>query len=199
MQYNPAMPDVTPFLSIANRLLVTQPQLAARLARHAGRQVVIRLPGLSLNFAFSEEGRLEQGHAGEPAATEILVSPALLIGLLTTGSEALSGAEVRGDGVLANDIAAVVNGIDWALALRPYLGDVVAARVAQGLSAFSGWRQKVGEAFGRSLAEYATYEAGMLADAESIRLFVAEIDELRDAAARLEARIQILERSRGTG
>ena len=95
--------------------------------------------------------------------------------------------------MLASDIAAAFAGFDWALALRPYLGDIAAARAAQVLSAFGHWRRQAHAALGRSLAEYATFEAGMLVDRQAARRFVAEVDELRDAAARLEARLSLLE------
>jgi ubiquinone biosynthesis protein UbiJ len=104
---------------------------------------------------------------------------------------------VEGDGTLAADLSAALAEFDWALALRPVVGDMAAARAAQAVEGLGRWREKAQEAVGRSIAEYLTYEAGMLADKQAVRQFVAEVDEVRDAAARLEARLALLEQSRG--
>lgn len=187
------MLDDALLLPALNRLLDTQPHLRDRLLRHAGKQVVLRLPLLAIGFAITPEGRLERRDPESEAHTEILVSPDLLLGLLAADRGALNRAEVSGDGVLASDLSAALEGLDWALALRPYLGDIAAARIAQGLAAFGQWRQQARENLGRSLAEYATFEAGMLADRQAVERFVREVDGLRDAAARLEARLRLLE------
>jgi ubiquinone biosynthesis protein UbiJ len=193
MQYNPAMLDDALLLPVLNRLLDTQPALQARLARHVGKQAVLRLPPLEVGFAVLAAGRLGRRDPEAATDTEIRVGPDRLLALLAGDREALKQAQVSGDGVLASDIAAAFDGFDWALALRPWLGDIAAARAGQALAAFGQWRQQAHAALGRSLAEYATFEAGMLADRLAVRRFVAEVDALRDDAARLEARLTLLE------
>lgn len=180
-------------LPALNRLLDTQPHLRDRLARHAGKQAVISLPPLRVGFAISEEGRLDPPESERQTDTEILVTPDRLLGLVAGDRDALKQAKVSGDGVLASDIAAALDHLDWALALRPVLGDILAARAAQAISAFGQWRQQAHAALGQSLAEYATFEAGMLVDRQAMTRFLAEVDELRDDAARLEARLKLLE------
>lgn len=193
MQYNPAMFDDALLLPALNRLLETQPHLRDRLARHAGKQAVIQLPPLQIGFAITEVGSLGHRDGERPIDTEILVTPDRLLALAAGARDALKQAKVSGDGVFANDIAAALDHLDWALALRPFLGDIAAARAAQALSAFGQWRQQAHEALGRSLAEYATFEAGMLVDRQAAARFVAEVDDLRDDTARLEARLKLLE------
>ncbi len=48
------------------------------------------------------------------------------------------------------------------------------------------------------MAEYLVHEAGVLAEGEAVREFVHEVDELRDAAERLAARLALLEDKSGT-
>jgi len=197
MQYNPAMLEPRLVLPALNRLLDTQPALRTRLARHAGKQAAIRLPLFSLRFAVDVEGRLGASDPAQPLATEIDIGPELLIGLATQGGGALKRARVRGDGLLASDLSAAFDDFDWVLALRPVLGDMAAARAAQAIDGLGQWRQQAHESVGRSIAEYATFEAGMLVDPESIRQFVADVDALRDDLARLEARLALLEKQAG--
>lgn len=196
MQYNPAMLDDALLLPALNRLLDTQPTLRDRLARHAGKQALLRLPPLRIGFGINEDGHFGRLAPEKATDTEITVTPDLLLGLLAGDSSVLNRAKISGDGVLASDISAALNGFDWALALRPYLGDIAATRTAQAIAAFGQWRQQAHAALGRSFAEYATFEAGMLVDRLAVRAFVADVDETRDAAARLEARLKLLEEKR---
>jgi len=186
------MLNVSLFMALA-RLLATQATLRARLVGHAGKHVRIRLPMMAMTFRITEDGNLAKADPAMPVATEITIPPDVLMLLVAGQKNALNKATVEGDGTLAADISAALSEFDWALALRPVVGDVAAARAAQAVEGFGRWREQAHDALGRSVAEYVTYEAGMLADKESVRQFVAGVDELRDDAARLEARIALLE------
>ena len=199
MQYNADMFDAalqTPLFAALARLLATQPSLRARLIGHAGKHVRIRLPLVVMAFRITEDGNLAVADPVLPFATEITIPTEILLALAAGNKDALNRAAVEGDGTLAADISAALGEFDWALALRPMLGDMAAARAAQAIEGFGGWRRQAHEAIGRSLAEYTTFEAGLLADKEAVRRFVADVDELRDAAARLEARLALLEQTR---
>lgn len=199
MQYNADMftgPLQTPLFAALARLLATQPGLRAHLMGHTGKHVRIRLPLGAASFRIAEDGSLAPADPALPVATEITVPPDVMFALVMGDKKALNRARVEGDGTLAADLSAALGAFDWAMALRPVLGDAAAARAAQAAEGFGRWREQSHEAFGRSLAEYLTYESDLLASPHAIRQFVAEVDELRDAAARLEARIALLERNR---
>lgn len=186
----------TPLFAALARLLATQPTLRARLIGHAGKHVRIRLPLVVMAFRITEDGNLAVADPALPFATEITIPGDVLLTLVAGQKDALKRASVEGDGTLAADISAALDEFDWALALRPTVGDMAAARAAQAIEGFGNWRRQAHEAIGRNLAEYTTFEAGLLADKEAVRQFVAEVDELRDAAARLEARLALLEQKR---
>jgi ubiquinone biosynthesis protein UbiJ len=200
MQYNAAMfagtLTTTLFTALA-RLLATQPALRARLIGHASKHVRLRLPLAAVAFRITEDGNLAVADPALPIATDILVPPDILFMLVAGQKDALAKAGVEGDGTLAADLSAALSEFDWALALRPVVGDIAAARTAQAVDRFGQWRMQALEAIGRSIAEYVTYETGLLADKAAVRRFVAEVDTLRDDVARLEARIALLEQ-RGT-
>jgi ubiquinone biosynthesis protein UbiJ len=192
MQYNAAM-FTTPLFAALARLLTTQPTLRARLTRHAGKHVRIRLPLITAAFRVTEDGNLAVADPALPIATEITLPPDILLALVAGQKDALNKARIEGDGTLAADLSVALAEFDWALALRPVVGDVAAARAAQAVEGYGRWRAQAHEAIGRSVAEYMTFETDLLADRYAVQRFVAEVDELRDAAARLEARLALLE------
>lgn len=180
-------------LSILDRQLISQPGARACLARHAGKQARLRLPLVAVAFRVTDDGGVTAADPETAIACEIAVAPENLFALALGDRAAINRAAVAGDGLLAADLSAALGQFDWALALRPYLGDILAARAAQALAGFAGWREQAHESAGRTLAEYATFETDLLADKQAVRRFVAEVDALRDDTARLEARLAILE------
>lgn len=183
-------------LSLLDRQLLNQPAARACLARHAGKQARLRLPLAAVSFQVTEGGGVTAADPETGIAAEIAVAPEHLFALAMGESDALSKAGVSGDGVLAADLSAAFGKFDWALALRPYLGDILAARAAQAVAGFGQWRAQAHDAVGKTLAEYATFETDLLADKQAIRRFVEDVDTLRDDVARLEARLALLERKK---
>lgn len=196
MQYNPPMFSHATLLSLIDRQLIRQPGARACLARHADKQARLSLPLASVTFRIGPDGGVTSADPDSDVAAEITVAPAQLLALALGDPDALARAAVAGDGVLATDIATALARFDWALALRPYLGDILAARAAQAVAGFGHWRAQAHASVGLTLAEYATYETQLVADKHAVRRFVAEVDGLRDDVARLEARLAILEQKK---
>lgn len=191
----PAVPPPAPLLAALNALLVTQPAARARLAGHAGKVLRLALPGINLDLGVDAEGGFTAAPAEGEAALHLTPDPAALPRWLGGGTlNELFRAE--GDGVLAADLARALADFDWVLALRPWLGDIAASRVDAFLRGFAPWRDTALQSAGRNLAEYAVHEAGLLADPQAIRAFVTEVDALREAADRLQARLRHLEARR---
>lgn len=186
-------------LPALNRLLDTQPGLVETLAGHAGKTASILLPPFTLDLAISQEGRLAQPEGDTPATVTITLGPNIPPRLLLGDRDALRSARVDGDGALANDLMEVLARFDWALALRPWLGDILAARAAQALAGFGQWRGLARAALDRNTGGWLAQESGLLVDRLEMARFVAETDELRDAAARLSTRLALLEAKAGAG
>lgn len=189
-------PPVSAGLAMAlNQALKHQPLARERLARHAGKRLRLALPALMLNLALDDAGAFAV--AADDEATDLTLTPEparLPQALLEGDANRLFRAE--GDGLLAADLAQAVAGFDWVLALRPYLGDIAAARAEQWLRGASAWRTQAREAIGRNLAEYAVHEAGLLAEPHAARDFIGAVDALREDADRLEVRLALLENAR---
>lgn len=195
LQYNPAMPAsplVSTLIAALNPLLATQPAAQARLAGHTGKVIRLALPGANLDLGVDETGAFAPAPAESEPALVLTPDPAALPRWLSGGSlNALFRSE--GDGVLAADLAKALADFDWVLALRPWLGDIAASRVDAFLRGLGPWREKTLESAGRNLAEYAVYEQAMLAEPQAVHDFIRDVDSLREAADRLEARLKRLE------
>lgn len=188
-------PLLTPLLAALNPLLATQPAASARLANHAGRVIRLALPGVNLDLAVQETGGFMAAPAESEPALVLTPDPAALPRWLTGGSlDELFRSE--GDGVLAADLARALADFDWVLALRPWLGDIAASRVDGFLRGLGPWRDKTLDSAGRNLAEYAVYEQAMLAEPQAVHDFIRDVDDLREAADRLQARLKLLEAQR---
>lgn len=183
-----------PLIAVLHRLLADQPAARTMLARHAGKAFRISLIAPIFAAQIAEDGNVLASPEGGAIATDIRLSPALLLRLIAGERQAIGEAQAEGDGLLAADLRSAFEAIDLALALRPYLGDILAARVADGVTVLHDWQAKAQESAARSVAEYLVHETATLASKLAVAEFVHEVDALRDAAARLEARIALLEK-----
>jgi ubiquinone biosynthesis protein UbiJ len=82
--------------------------------------------------------------------------------------------------------------IDWEEQLSRITGDVLAHSIGHTLRSSMKWARQAGETLQQDTAEYLQEESGMLPRPEEVTGFLSEVDELRDATARLEARIRRL-------
>ena len=182
--------------SALNALLARQPMARERLQRHAGKTLRLALPLLDLRVGLEEDGQDGCHFRPAPADAEAALTLTPQLSALPrwiTGGTVSDLFSAEGDGLLAADVAKALADFDWVLALRPYLGDIAAARVDQFIQGMHAWRAQAVESAGRNLAEYAVYEQGLLAEPHALREFIADVDRLREDADRLEARLRLLE------
>lgn len=186
----PSLP--APLIAALNAVLATQPASSERLAGHGGKTIRLALLGMALDLALDTAGGFVAAPADAEPAVTLTPDPGALP-LWLAGGKLNDLFRVRGDGLLAAELSSALADFDWVLALRPVIGDIAAARVDGFLRGLGPWRASAMESAGRNLAEYAVYEQALLAEPEAVREFVADVDALREAADRLEARLKLLE------
>jgi len=195
-----AFPESTVVASLAaalNSLLDAQPAALSRLQRHSGKTLRLALPVLPLNLTLDESGRFSPLTETTEAEPDLTLTPMpSALPLLLGGGKLADLFRVEGDGLFASDISGALADFDWVLALRPYVGDIAASRVDQFLRGMLAWRQEAHDNTGRNLAEYAVYEQAMLAEPHAARMFIGEVDALREDVDRLEARLKMLEQAK---
>ncbi|HEV3251390.1 MAG TPA: hypothetical protein VGZ71_10590, partial [Puia sp.] len=70
--------------------------------------------------------------------------------------------------------------------------------IAQFFKSLSQWAKQSVDTFGQNITDYVQAEMDYLVPEEELQIFFADIDNLRDDAARLEARINRLHACKGS-
>lgn len=164
-----------------------------------GRVIAIRVRDsfLALYCRITATGlELHTDYVDEPD-TVITGSLLALPRLLTGGAaEAIrSGSiEVDGDTETATRFRELLRFArpDFEERLSGLLGDAGAHQAGELLRSIGLWGQQVADTVTRNVSEYVTEERGDLPSRGEVEDFYAEVDRLRDDAARLEARIRAL-------
>lgn len=185
----------------ANRMLGMDAAALAECGRLSGRCLAIELtaPAWTLCAEFHAGGvRIAPACAGTVDAT-VHGSPLALARAAmqaARGGSLLAGdVRVEGDADLVSRCARLFATADFDLEdlLARWLGDVPAHRAAGGLRSLFAWSQRAGQTLVQDTAEYLTEETQDLARGADVEDWMAQVDDLRDAVARAEARLRQLE------
>jgi ubiquinone biosynthesis protein UbiJ len=105
-----------------------------------------------------------------------------------------------GDSGLAVDFGNVMQNLRWDAEedLSKVFGDVVGHRMARSGAGFLSFAQQAAENLAANLTEYWTEEKPLLAKVPDVEHFIREVDATRDAAARLEKRVERLMQRSGS-
>ena len=177
-----------------NHLMLQSPGATEALLRHAGSSVRFDLTLAQFDFRIADDGCFSESVTETPDAV-IKPTAALLPRLPFFGREALRHAEYTGDPALLATLDRVFKQLNWDVEadLAPLVGDIAAHRLhALGRNALAGISHTV-SALGHNAGEYVVEEAELMAREVDVARFNREVDELADAAARLEARLRLLE------
>ena len=184
-----------------NRYLRLEPEVLAECGRLAGHCIALRVNGPDWAFYIEpgEQGvRVAASHERE--ADVSVRGPLLtLMQLAWKTSQGASGIpqalSIEGDTELLtrfNRLLARV-GFDPEELLAKYFGDAAGHRLHQGLQKLFGWGRDSAQTLGLDAAEYLREETRDLARAADVGDWMNQVDELRDAAERLDARLNLME------
>ncbi|MBS7662338.1 SCP2 sterol-binding domain-containing protein [Pseudomonas lalucatii] len=181
-----------------NRVLALDGTALPRLARLRGRVIEIdcRAPALQLFILADEQGlRLAPHWAGEVACR--LRAPAnslLRLAASADKSAVLHSPEVEldGDSAALLDLAAILQDLelDWEYELARWLGPVGARLLAGHLRSRAGWTAQSLDSLRLNLADYLSEESRSLVGRREADARFAELDRLKLALDRLDARIE---------
>lgn len=181
-----------------NRILHQDPVTLDRLGPLAGKVIAIHatLPAFNLYLLPHSEGIDLLAHYDGAADVSLSGRAADLARLPLAGNEVLfgRGVELRGDSGLAHRLQGILadTRIDWEAWLGDLLGDAAGHEAARLLRALGGYGRNSTRALLQNTQEYLQEEARLLPTAVEVEIFLDEVDELRERAERLEARIRQL-------
>lgn len=192
-------------------------QLAALVNRNiAGsaraRELASRLEGRAMSVSVStpfpvsvrvsiEAGVLMLARDLEAGTADVFISGTPLSLLPLLGADARthmqSGAvEVKGDAEIAQAFHELLHAARPELEeeLSRHVGDVAARQVGNALRSVTGWSRKTAATFAANVSEFLQEESRDLVSRTEAEEFSAAVDELREAADRIAARIERFER-----
>jgi ubiquinone biosynthesis protein UbiJ len=204
------MSATAPWLASAEAMInrnIDGSSQSAELARRLdGTCLDIEVEGVMRVRAAMHGGRLallaaEAGAPGQtPADACIVATPSALFGLLQGARSVAvperSGVSIRGDAEIANLYR------QFFLAARPdpeeelsrWIGEAPARAVSALTGGIVSWARRARRAAGENIAEYLTEESRDLVNRTEAEEFLQGVDEVREAADRVEARLQDLAR-----
>ena len=182
-----------------NRLLRANTWALDSLKPHAGKVASFSSPPFRFTAAITPTGELTQAPDGTAPDVTIQATPGVLARLAARDEAAWNAAQVSGDMQFAAALDHVRRNLRWDYEedLSRMVGDIAAHRIGNALRGLDSWGRTTLANLGQSAAEYATYEQPLVASAPALEAFCREVDELRDDAARLEKRIELLARQLG--
>lgn len=177
-----------------NRVLGDYPNACARLARHAGKRCRMELSSLALELRVTATGLSEPVGQGVDGAPDVVftIPASTFPAFLRDREAAMQHAQFTGDSEFAQFIAELARELKWDVEedLSRAIGDIGAHRVADTAQRIGAWQREARSRLMDNAAEYLTEERHAFVTKTEIESFTCGVEELRDAAARLEARLQ---------
>jgi ubiquinone biosynthesis protein UbiJ len=180
-------------IAALNHLLAAAPWARTRLSPFAGQSFSIDIPPLSLQAKITPEGLLSPSEAEQPNV--VITLPMSALPQIFSGVQSLfREAHIRGEAELAEAIGFVARHLQWDAEedLARWIGDIAAHRAVSTARALFEWQKQSAIHLSENLAEYLTEEKRVLMRPAPLKTFIEDVDDLRDAIARLEKRIHRL-------
>ncbi len=184
-----------------NRLLAADQNSGDRLGKLDGRRVRLQLQDLAitLDFIFTAYRVEVSLDTTSDADTVISGSMPALFAMALPDDEGRWGGpgsrvKISGDATLARDLERLFSKLDpdWEAGVAEFTGDVMAHQLVAGLKSIASSLLNTGEQLRDVASDYLHSEQSPLAQTTELRGFSDEVDGLRDAVERLEARMRIL-------
>ncbi|MBL8515224.1 MAG: hypothetical protein JNJ55_14620 [Betaproteobacteria bacterium] len=180
-----------------NRVLGDYPKAMERLARHAGKRCRFEVGPSSIELRITHAGTAEPVGQGISAGADVVFSiPAKTLPLFLRDREAaMQSATFSGDSEFAQLIGELARELRWDAEedLSRVIGDIGAHRVADTAQRLGDWQRDARSRVMDNAAEYLTEERRAFVTRNDMEALVRGVEDLRDAAARLEARMQLLD------
>jgi ubiquinone biosynthesis protein UbiJ len=202
---NPVNAVFSRLAAILNRNVAQSSRARTAAERLEGRVLSLALEGTPLTLFFRvAEGRItiDTQHEGVADAS-LSGTPLSLLSMVGPGAEERlrgSGIRIAGDAEVAQRFRELLEYAqpDFEEELSRVIGDVAARQVANIARGFFDWGRKAADSLSMNVAEYLQEEGRDVPTRVELDEFLEAVDQLRDAADRLEARIARLEPRRGS-
>ena len=180
--------------TVAQHLLEQADWARLRLSEYAGKQVRVESPVGSVSMEIIDDGNIASVEPVENPDLVITLTPMSAVLWFTDRQRAWREARVEGDAELAAAIAHVASNLRWDFEedLSHFVGDAAAHRIGLDARRLSAWPREAAESSAHGVAEFLSEESHLLATPLQVEMFAKDVDDLRDAAERLDKRMDKL-------
>ena len=183
-----------------NRYLQLDPEGLPRFSALEGKIIALEIRGINQQlFLFpSSDGFMVLADFDEAADATISGTPIALakLGLADDPRDQLFNGEVEitGDVSVANQFSRLFSqlNIDWEELLAQNVGDITAHKMGNLVRDIGQWAKRSTQSINLDAGEYLQEEVHLSPANAELRHFIKQVDELREAADRLEARMKQL-------
>jgi ubiquinone biosynthesis protein UbiJ len=189
---------INPAAIFINHVLAQQPWAREELARHAGRSLRLAAPPFALGLKISDKGEVSAMAPGGTADVTLSVAATRVPFLFIDPETAMKDVRIEGDAELAQTLARLAREVRWDVEedLSKVLGDIPAHQMMRFARAFAAWGQEAGRRFAETTGAYFVDESPTLVRRDAAEAFGRDVAALRDDQARLEKRLELLEKAR---
>lgn len=189
-----------PFAAAVNHLLARETWARERLAPYAGKTARLSCPPVVLTLLVQPDGYLAAVDAHDAQQVDVaLTVPASALPMYLQGGQAavMKHVKIEGDAEFAQILGKLAEHLRWEPEedLAQLIGDAPASRVASLARTAATQARRTGRNVLDSVAEYLLDENPQLVRRAALDDFNAELSRARDALARVEKRVERLERT----
>lgn len=182
-------------IPLLHHLLDAAPSARHKLSAHAGKSIAIHLAPVTFNMRVDSDGYLQLANDADTDA-QFQLNPLILARIALGDKAATHRIHITGDTQLAVDVGNTLMDLDWDAEadLAHYIGDSAAHQLMKIVRNLIKWKRANVVSSALMLVEYAHEESGMIIKRKPLQQFIADVDTVRDDAARLAKRIDLLTR-----
>jgi ubiquinone biosynthesis protein UbiJ len=182
-------------VAVLNHLLAREAWARDRLAPFAGRSARFELPPFAVHLRVMEAGLLAA--ADGTADVTITLDAAALPRALADPQAVLRNVKLSGDAEFAQGLSFVLQNLrpEPEEELARFVGDAAAVRVVGLMRQALAQLRSGGERLASTTVDYLVAENPMLVARPEAEVFTRDVAALRDAVARLDKRVALLERA----
>jgi ubiquinone biosynthesis protein UbiJ len=183
-------------IALLNRMLAREQWARDKLSPFAGRSARFDAAPFGLTLQVTDGGTFMAGATGEPAVTIGVALSSLPVAMLDPQA-AMKDVQLSGDAQFAQALAFVLQNLrpEPEEELSRFIGDAAAQRLVGFMRASAAQWKQMAESMLDNTAHYVVTENPMVVGRDDLESFTKDVNQLRDAVARIEKRIDLLART----
>lgn len=179
---------------VINHLIQQNPEHQTELAAFAGKVLTINIAGLKLTGEITGEGFLSA--AQQEADTEITFHNSALQKILQSRQPGVGDISLDGDLILGMSVLPVLGSLRYRASddLIRIFGESLAGSIGSRAADIGSGIKKIGRSIAEQISEFSREPESPVIDTATLAAWMEEVDRLRDDVARLNERLDRLER-----